>query len=66
MGRAKFRPEFVQRVRRLEFPQFFFLPGDPAPMDKDSVLLVYRITNVFEAHLEPTEWKLTEAVLRIL
>lgn len=35
-------------------------------MDKDSVLLVYRITNVFEAHLEPTEWKLTEAVLRIL
>ena len=35
-------------------------------MDKDSVLLVYRITNVFEAQLEPTEWKLTEAVLRIL
>jgi len=66
MRRSKFPDRFIERVRKLEFPEVFFLPAEPGVLDQDSLLPIYRITNAFHNHLEPSEWKLTEPVLRIL
>jgi len=66
MRRAKYPTEFIERVRRLEFPEVFFLPEEAGALDQDSLLPLYRLTNAYQSHLEPSEWKLKEPVLRVL
>lgn len=64
--RSKYPREFIERVRRLEFPEVFFLPSDPGALSNDSLLPIYRITNVYQTNLEPANRKLTDPILRIL
>lgn len=64
--RAKFPPEFVERVRKLEYPESFFLPEHHSAISKDSLLYINRMTNVYQSNLEPLNWKLSEQVLRLL
>jgi hypothetical protein len=66
MGRQKFPTDFLARVQRLEFPEFFFLPADGAAVEKDSLVPLFRMTHAFEGHLEPCQWKLTDSIMRIL
>jgi hypothetical protein len=65
-GNARHTNDFLVRVRRLEFPEFFFLTQEGAAIQKDSLLPIFRLTNVFQAHLDLFQWKLVDPVLRIL
>jgi hypothetical protein len=65
-GEAKFPPAFIERARFLEFPEFLFLPDCPGVLDRDSILPLFRLTNVYQAHLEPTVWRVSEEVLEVL
>ncbi len=64
MGKAKFPRPFLDRVRKLEFPHFMFLPGS-TPLDKDSVLRLDSMQPVFHGELEPTQWMLEEEALKV-
>ncbi|MFY9530753.1 MAG: hypothetical protein WBC04_14005 [Candidatus Acidiferrales bacterium] len=63
---AKFPPELIERVRRLEYPEFFFLPDRPGALSRDSFLRLARMTNCSPSHLEPTQWKLADEALQVL
>jgi hypothetical protein len=65
-GRAKYEAQFLARAQQLEFPEFFFLPAQGAAVEKDSLIALSRITHIFEAHLEPTNWRLSDETLRVL
>jgi hypothetical protein len=65
MGKAKYRQDFIDRVRLLEFPQFMFLPEAPS-MQKDSLLRLDSIQHVFHNELEATRWALSEEIQKIL
>jgi hypothetical protein len=66
MGRQKCPASFLERVQRLEFPEFFFLPADGAAVQKDSLLPLFRMTQAFDGRLEPRQWKLSDSLLRVL
>jgi hypothetical protein len=63
---AEFNPSFVDRVRRMEFPQFMFLPQKPGLLDVDSLLRLDELQSVFTPHLEPTQYCLGEETLEVL
>ncbi len=63
---ATYPREFIDKVRRLEFPEVFFLPNDPGALDNDSLLPIYRLANAYQAHLDPTPRKLSSSILSIL
>jgi hypothetical protein len=65
MGDAKLQTEILDRIRRLEFPQLLFLP-QAAAMSNDSLLRLDSIHNCYRSHLEPTEWKLSSDIWRIV
>jgi hypothetical protein len=64
-GRQKFPADFLARVQRLEFPEFFFLPADGAAVEKDSLAPLFRMTHAFDGHLEPCQWKLSDPIMQI-
>jgi hypothetical protein len=64
-GHAQFSPSFVDRLRRMEFPQFLFLPKKAGLFEVDSFLRLDELQSVFTRHLEPTQHALGEEVLRI-
>src|ERR1700679_2037062 len=45
-GRAEFPPTFVDRVRRMEFPQLMFLPRNTVPLVVDSLLRLDELQSV--------------------
>ena len=64
-GAQKYPAEFLGRVQSLEYPSYFFFPNG-GPLDKDSIAPLFRMAHSFDGHLEPTQWKLSDDILRIL
>src|ERR1700680_638433 len=46
-GREEFNPSFVERVRKMEFPQLMFLPVRPGFLELDSLLRLDELQSVF-------------------
>ena len=65
-NRAEFNPSFVDRVRRMEFPQLMFLPARPGFLEVDSLLRLDELQSVFTANLEPTQLALGDEVANVL
>lgn len=65
VGDSKFPPEFVERVRRLEYRQFMFLPKG-GPVTVDSLARLDGVQSVAESQLEPTEFALSADVCKVL
>lgn len=65
-GRAKIDAQILARFQQLEFPEFFFLPAQGGALQKDSLISLTRLTHVFDAHLEPTRWRVSDEVLGVL
>lgn len=66
VGMQKYATDFLARVQKLEFPEFFFLPANGVGVQKDSLLPLSRLTHAFDGHLDACQWKLTDDVMRIL
>jgi hypothetical protein len=65
-GYAKFSPSFVDRVRRMEFPQLMFLPQKAGLFQVDSLLRLDEMQSVFTPNLEPLKFGLSKEVSEIL
>ena len=65
-GHEQFSRSFVDRLRKMEFPQFMFLPNTAGLLEVDSFLRLDELQSVFTPHLEPTQHALGEEVLKIL
>jgi hypothetical protein len=65
-NRTEFNPSFVERVRKMEFPQLMFLPTRPGFLDVDSFLRLDELQSVFTPNLEPTQLALADEVASIL
>jgi hypothetical protein len=63
-GNSKFPPDFVDRVRRLEYRQFLFLPKG-GPILVDSIARLDEIQSVAENQILPTGFALTEDVREV-
>lgn len=65
-GRAEFNPSFVERVRRMEFPQLMFMPARPGFLEVDSILRLDELQSVFTPNLQPTQLALGEAACDVV
>ena len=65
VGDSKFPPEFIERVRRLEYRQFLFLPKG-GPITVDSLARLDEVQSVAENQLAPTEVALSADVCKVL
>ncbi len=65
-GQAEFSPSFVERVRKMEFPQLMFLPHQPGLLQVDSLLRLDELQSVFTPHLDPRQYALADEVAIIL
>jgi hypothetical protein len=65
-GEAEFSPTFVNRVRKMEYPQLMFLPKKAGLFDVDSLLRLDELQSVFTPHLNPTKFALADDVSNIL
>jgi hypothetical protein len=65
-NRAEFNPSFVDRVRRMEFPQLMFLPARPGFVEVDSLLRLDEFQSVFTLNLEPTQLSLSDEMVGIV
>jgi len=65
-GEAQFNPSFVNRVRKMEFPQFMFLPQKPGLLEVDSLLRLDELQSVFTPHLEAKQYALGDDLADIL
>ncbi|MBZ5501273.1 MAG: hypothetical protein LAN59_03395 [Acidobacteriia bacterium] len=64
--RQEFSPLFVERVRKMEFPQLMFLPACPGFLEVDSLLRLDELQSVFTPNLEPTRLALGDEVAKVL
>jgi hypothetical protein len=65
-GRQEFSTSFVERVRRMEFPELMFLPARPGFLDVDSLLRLDELQSVFTANLQPAPLALSDEVAGVL
>lgn len=65
-NRTEFNPSFVERVRKMEFPQLMFLPARPGILDVDSLLRLDELQSVFTPNLDPTQLALGDEAANIL
>jgi hypothetical protein len=65
MGKAKFSAAFLERVCRLEFSQFFFMPKC-AFLSNDSLCRLDSIQHVFHNQLDPIQWSLSGEISKIV
>jgi hypothetical protein len=65
VGDAKFNPELIDRVRRLEYRQFMFVRKG-GPLELDSLLRLDCVQSVAEAQLEPSGYSLSEDLCAVL
>ena len=61
-NRSEFNPSFIERVRRMEFPQLMFIPACPGFVEVDSLLRLDEFQSVFSPNLEPTQLSLGDDV----
>jgi hypothetical protein len=69
-GQTEFSPEFVQRVRKMEYPQLLFLPKKPGLLDVDSILRLDELQSVSPSSLHSYSphslpWETTYARLAV-
>ncbi len=59
-GREEFNPNFVERIRKMEFPQLMFLPARAGLLDVDSLLRLNELQSVFRLTLIrlSTHWEM--------
>ncbi|MBV9762095.1 MAG: hypothetical protein JO340_16140 [Acidobacteriaceae bacterium] len=62
----QFDPKFVERVRRMEFPQLMFLPEKAGVFTVDSMLRLDEAQSVFVPHLEAKQFSLGDDAANIL
>jgi hypothetical protein len=65
-GTPEFNPSFVDRVRKMEFPQLMFLPQHAGVFDVDSMLRLDEVQSVFVPHLQATQFCLGDDVANVL
>ncbi len=65
-SREEFNPSFVERVRKMEFPQLMFLPARPGLLDVDSLLRLDELQSVFTPNLDPSQYALGDEVAAVL
>ncbi|MGH9841076.1 MAG: hypothetical protein ACREEM_20155 [Blastocatellia bacterium] len=65
-GVAKFSPDFVARMRKLEFPQFLFFPQKAGILEVDSFLRLDECQSVFTKHLDPLQFALSDDLRSLL
>lgn len=65
-GAPEFSQSFVDRVRRMEFPQLMFLPQQAGVFEVDSMLRLDEVQSVFVPHLEATQFCLADDVASVL
>jgi hypothetical protein len=65
-GAPEFSSTIIDRVRKMEFPQLFFLPKHAGLLDVDSMLRLDELQSVFAPHLEPRQVALGDATGAIL
>jgi hypothetical protein len=65
-NRSEFNPSFIERVRRMEFPQLMFIPACPGFVEVDSLLRLDEFQSVFSPNLEPTQLSLGDEVAGVL
>ena len=65
-NRTEFNPSFVERVRKMEFPQLMFLPARAGILDVDSLLRLDELQSAFTPNLDPTQLALGDEVANIL
>lgn len=65
-GKAEFSPSFVDRVRKLEFPELVFLPQKPGILDVDSLLRLDSVQSVFIPHLDATSLAVSAEVATLI
>jgi hypothetical protein len=65
-GTPDFNPAFVDRVRKMEFPQLLFLPKAPGLLEVDSVARLDELQSVFTPHLDATQYALGDEVQQLL
>jgi len=64
--KTEFSPTFVDKVRKMEYPQLMFLPKNPGLFQVDSLLRFDELQSVFSPHLDPTAFSLGDEVIPIL
>jgi hypothetical protein len=65
-GAQKFNPDFIARVRLLEYPEFMFLPKKTGILDVDSLLRLDEVQSVFTSHLQPLQYSIGDEGAEIL
>ena len=65
-GRQEFNPSFIERVRKLEFPQLVFLPQQAGLFRVDSLLRLDEAQSVFVPQMEPTQFAFCQDVEALL
>jgi hypothetical protein len=65
-GASEFNPSFVDRVRKMEFPQLLFLPQQAGIFDVDSMLRLDESQSVFVPRLDARQFCLADDVASIL
>ena len=65
-GHAEFSPEFVRRVRKMEYPQLLFLPKKPGLLEVDSILRLDELQSVFTPQLQASQVALGDDVCSVL
>lgn len=65
-GQAEFSPEFVSRVRKMEYPQLIFLPKKAGLLEVDSMLRLDELQSVFTPHLNPAQFTLGSELCSVL
>jgi len=62
----QFNPTFIDRVRRMEFPQLMFLPEKTGVFSVDSMLRLDEAQSVFVPHLDAKQFCLSDEMATIL
>jgi len=65
-GEPQFNPAFVDRVRKMEFPQLMFLPEKAGLFAVDSMLRLDEAQSVFVPHLDARQFCLGDEVAAVL
>ncbi len=62
----EFKPQFIERMRRMEFPELLFLPKKAGIFEVDSMMRLDGVQSVFVPHLEPTQFALSESLCDVV
>lgn len=65
-GEAKYQPEFIERMRLLEWPEFLYLPSWAGVLKYVGVARVAEIQAAYQPHLEPRDLRLSDEALAVL